>query len=491
MRWKRVCAAVALTFTFALITTIASAHEIFQGDQCVIDSETVIEGDVFALCRVLRVDGTIEGSLFGSAFTAEINGSVRDDIYLLAGQLDVRGTIGEDVIFGGPVLQVHPTAQFEDEWGHLISLSISSQLMDGARIPASITSISYQLLLDGEIGRDINFWGSALRVGGTVQGDIEATVGDSQSGDASQLQTLLVPFRFEIELIDPGLIVTENGRVEGLLHYTAPTEGIIDGQLSTDAAFTPIVTVPDFTQINFAEEEDAAWLGSYFGGVVREFISLLFIGLLGLLLVPRAVQTPLQNLRWRPINSLGVGLIAFFMSFVIWIVVLLLIVLLIVIFLLLSLGDLVIVSLMGFGLLNIGVSGLFFFVAFYVSRILVALAVGRLLVRLLIGDDGSQRVLYVSLIVGTALLALLVWLPVLGWFVNAVALILGLGSVVLTISAAQFRMRSMQQTVQVAGSVTLSPDDSRPIPPPILDESRNNPGMENLPKGFRWWSEDD
>lgn len=485
MRWKRI--GVALGLLLAL-TTMTSAHEIFQGDQCVIDAETIIDGDVLVLCRALRVDGTIEGSLFGAALTAEINGSIRDDIYMVAGQLDVRGEVGEDIIFGGPVLQIHPTSQFTDDWGHLISLSLSSRLLDGARIPASVTSVSYQLLLDGDIGRDVSFWGSALRVNGTVAGDIDATVGDAQNGDASQLQTLLAPFRFEVELIDPGLIVSDTAQVDGDLRYTAPVAGSIEGQLASEAIYTPIVTLPDFTQIDFTEEENAAWLRGYISGAVREFVSLLVLGSLGLLIIPRAVQIPLQTLRWRPINSVGVGIMSFFMSFVVWIVTLLLLALLVIIFLVLNLSDLVVVTILSFGLLNVGAASLFFFLAFYVSRILVALAVGRFIVRVALGDDGSQRIVYLSLAVGTALISLVVWLPLLGWIFNALALVLGLGALVLTVAATQFRSRS---SVPPRASVGLNSEDSHPMPPPMLDLKSNNPGMENLPQGFRWWNDED
>jgi hypothetical protein len=490
MRWKQVGVACVVMLWLVLLTAKTSAHEIFQGDQCVIDSDTVIEGDVLVLCRALQVDGTIEGSLIGAAITAEINGSVRDDVYIAAGQLDVRGVVGDDILFGGPVLQIHPTTVFEDEWGHLISLSLSSRVFDGARVPASVTSISYQLLIDGEVGRDVSFWGSALRVDGTVQGNIDATVGDSQSGDASQLQTLLAPFRFEVDLIDPGLLVTEDGQIDGQLRYTAPGAGEINGTLENEASFTPIVTVPDLTQIDFTDEDSVLWFNNFLGGALREFVSLTLIGVLGLTIVPRAVQSPLQNLRWRPLNSIGVGILTFFMSFVIWIVVLLLLVLLVVIFLLLTLGDLVIVALMSFGLLNVGATSIFYFVAFYVSRVLVALAFGRVLVRLLIGDDGSQRILYISLVVGAALLALLMWLPVVGWVFNALALVLGLGAVVLTLASLQARARTLSQptAVSVPGRVMLTPDVP---PPPIIDTKPNTPGMDNLPKGFRWWNEDD
>jgi hypothetical protein len=136
MRLKLILLAVCL----GLIWTAgsAAAREVIQGNDCRVDRDEVIEGDVFVLCRTFVLDGQIHGNLMGATFEADLNGSVDGDVYLLAGQLDMRDQIGRDLLFAGPVLRVHPTAVFEDIRSDLISLSLSTEVFAGVSVPGSI-----------------------------------------------------------------------------------------------------------------------------------------------------------------------------------------------------------------------------------------------------------------------------------------------------------------------------------------------------------------
>jgi cytoskeletal protein CcmA (bactofilin family) len=464
---------------------IAAAREIVQGNDCTIGAEQVIEENVFVLCRTFTLNGQIKGDLIGAAFTAELNGTVEGNVYMLAGQMDSRSSIGRDLLFAGPVLRVHPTTTFEDDRSSLISLSLSTEVYDGARVPGSLTSLSYQLILDGDVGGEVSFWGSALRIGGAVNGDVDVTVGDPQMGDASQLQTLLTPFRFDIRLISPGLTVSEQAMITGQLSYTSTSEGNIQGTLPHEPIFHQVVTAPDFTQIASTDEENTVpWLSSYLGVVVREFITLGAIGLLGVYFLPRALQVPAQQLRNRPLNSLGAGILSFILSIGVWVLVLLLIILTTLVFVTFSLPDLVIVGMIAVGVLNIGGASAFYFVAIYVSRVIVCLAAGRMLVRLALGDDGGM--IYLHLLVGVALLSILVFIPIIGGAINAITLALGLGAIFLTLT--QIRGTSRRQAAPVTLPAALQ--TARQIPPPIVGDAPRGPGMDNLPEGFRWWDKD-
>jgi cytoskeletal protein CcmA (bactofilin family) len=463
---------------------IASAREIIRGDDCTIGAGQVIEGNVFVLCRTFKLNGEITGDLIGAAFTSELNGPVSGNVYMLAGQMDARSRVGRDLLFAGPVLRVHPTMSFVDERSSLMSLSLSTEIQDGARVPGNLTSLSYQMILDGDVGGEISFWGSALRIAGAVGGDVDATVGDPQLGDASQLQTLLTPFRFDVRLISPGLTVSEQAAISGQLTYTSTSEGTIEGTLPYPPVFQQIVTTPDFSQIGSVDEETGApWLASYLGIVVREFITLGAIGLLGVYFLPRALQVPAQQIRSRPLNSLGAGILSFILSIGVWVLVLLLIILTTLVFVTLSLPDLVIVGMIAIGVLNIGGASAFYFIAIYVSRVIVCLAMGRALVRLALGDDGGM--IYLHLLVGVALLSLLVFIPVVGGAINAVTLALGLGAIFLTFT--QVRGTPRRQVAPM--TLPVAPQNARQIPPPVVGDAPRGPGMDNLPEGFRWWDE--
>jgi cytoskeletal protein CcmA (bactofilin family) len=464
---------------------IAAAREIVQGNDCTIGADQVIEENVFVMCRTFTLNGQIKGDLIGAAFTAELNGAVDGNVYMVAGQMDMRSHVGRDIVFAGPVLRIHPTATFEDERSSLISATLSTEVFDGARLPGSVTSVSYQLMLDGDVGGEVNFWGSALRISGAVNGDVSATVGDAQLGDASQLQTLLTPFRFEVRLISPGLTISEEAMITGQLTYTSTSPGVIEGTLPHEPIFNQIVTAPDFTQINNPDEEiGVTWLSSYLGVVVREFITLGAIGLLGVYFLPRALQVPAQQIRNRPLNSLGAGILTFILSIGVWVLLLLLIILTTLVFVTFSLPDLVIIGMIAVGVLNIGGASAFYFIAIYISRVIVCLAMGRALVRLALGDDGSMT--YLHLLVGVALLSVLVFVPVIGGAINAITLALGLGAIFLTFT--QIRGTSRRPTTAV--TLPIAPQTARQIPPPIVGDNPRGPGMDNLPEGFRWWDND-
>jgi hypothetical protein len=115
-----------------------------------------------------------------------------------------------------------------------------------------------------------------------------------------------------------------------------------------------------------------------------------------------------------------------------------------------------------------------------------------MLVRVALGDDSGPRMNYLSLLIGIALLALLSPLPVIGWIINAFVLFLGLGAVMI---GAQGQMR-VYRDVGTAMPLRVSPpllprraENSRPLPPPILDDQPRSVGMENLPEGFTWWDD--
>ena len=44
-----------------MIATIVSAREILDGERCHVPEDTVITGDLFALCGDLIIDGRVDG----------------------------------------------------------------------------------------------------------------------------------------------------------------------------------------------------------------------------------------------------------------------------------------------------------------------------------------------------------------------------------------------------------------------------------------------
>jgi cytoskeletal protein CcmA (bactofilin family) len=486
-RWLIAVVVVGIWWSIGLAPS--GAREIRQGDQCIIGARETIDGNLFALCRTLTIQGVVTGDVIGAATDADIAGKVEGDLYLAAGQLDINGEIGGSVHFIGSVLRIMQGANLSGSRSDLMSLSLSTTVEGSTRIAGNVTAAGYQLVLDGSSGGEVNFWGSALTINGMVDGTVEATVGDPQSTGVSQLQTLLVPFSWDVQLIAPGLVVGEGGAVEGSLRYTGPAEGAIAGRVAGETRFTQVTIQPDLAQIINAEEEGGLRL--YLLQAAREFILLLVFGVIGLVFVTRPLQVPLRTIQTRVLPSLGVGLLAFIISFPIALIVALLMVLFIITLLLLQF-DVLVVSLLSGMLLGswAGALSVFYFAAIFISRMITALLLGRLIVRTTIGDDGSTRIAFAGLLVGTTLVALLISLPTVGLILNAIAAFLGLGGILIgilaTIRGARDRLYSPTGQAFPSRSSRAS---AYPLPPPLPEDVPSRPGMDNLPPGFRWWDD--
>jgi cytoskeletal protein CcmA (bactofilin family) len=482
-RWAWMLALVLFT------TSIVSARDIQQGDQCTIAADQTIEGNLFVLCRTLQLDGRVTGNLLGAATVVNLTGTVDGDVYVVAGDLDIQGTLGGDIHFAGPSLRVGESARLEADDADVISLSVSTHIPNGVTLPGSLISLSYQAMIDGAVGGEVNFWGSSLTINGSVAGDVDAQVGDA-SADVSQVETFLLPFN--VDLNNPGLRIGETASIDGQLSYAGPSEAeIAEGAAVADPLYTPVLVQPDFAQIAPGEADNA--LGLYAGQVAREFVTLALIGVIALALMPRTLQAPLRMVQVRPLSSIGVGLLTFILSFPILLIVVLLSVLVVVALWLLQLRDLVFAGSGVLGFLNLGSASLFYFIAIFIGRVIVCLAVGRMVVRWLWGDMRGWRVLYVSLLAGTALLALVASLPVIGWVVNALAVFLGLGAIITLIQARLEAARVAAPPPSQYAVLVRHPDEPRlipPPPPPVIDDSPRPLGMDNLPAGFRWWDDE-
>lgn len=491
MRLK-LAAAALLCWLVIIPGGFALARETRQGDQCRIGVREDIIGDLFVLCRSLVIDGTVHGNVIGAATTAEINGEVNGALYLVAGQLDVNGTIHDSLHFIGPALRIHSDAIFTDMDADILAASLSTTLDAQMRLPGSVTGVGYQLVIEGEVGDEVNFWGSALQVSGHIHGAVTAAVGDSQSTGVAELQTLLTLLPVDIDLVQPGLRISENAQIDGQLSYSAPSEGAIDAQLALPPQFTQVITQPDLTQITAITEPENAGreLALFAGQVLREFVTLFLVGSLAYLLLPGVVQPPLRSLAARPLPSLGLGLLTFIISFPTFAILVIFSLMIVFALGLLQLGDVTFAGAVLFSAANLSLISLFYFVAIFVSRTLVCFGLGRLLARLARFPAGTRSSAYIHLALGALLLAFMFALPVIGWFVSAIAAFLGLGAILANLQG-QLEARRRASYARVSGAVVLPtrPEEAHQFPPPMLNGGAVAPGMDNLPVGFRWWDD--
>jgi hypothetical protein len=311
-----------------------------------------------------------------------------------------------------------------------------------------------------------------------VDGDVNASVADPQSAGVAELRALLTPAG--VELRNPGLYVTEQGMVHGQLTYSGPVEGEILAELPHEPVYQQVITQTDLPTLT--ENDDfARGVTAYFSQVLREFVTLGLIGILTLLVAPRALQAPIPALQMRLLPSLGVGLITFILSFPTFLIIIILSVALVLVLSLLQLRELTLISSLLAAVFDFSTIGLFYFVTFMITRVIVSFALGRFIIRQLTDNTTSIQAGIISLLLGIAILALFASLPLVGWLVSALAVFLGLGAILILLQ---------EELEKVRAAPVAAPTDSieaQQVPPPMVEDSSVEPGTENLPEGFKWW----
>lgn len=426
MIMRRTLVIILFGIFISLCTTgIVLAREMIQGEQCTVAADEIIEGTLFTFCQILTVDGRVEGNIIGIALRATISGEVTESIYLAGTQLKLTGLIQGDLHYAGITLDIsspdetlhHPVT------GQIIFATLSTTFEESVAIEGRVTGVGYQLLIHAQIEEEVNFWGSAFVLNNRINSNVYATVGNPES-DGSDLEPLLIPLNITQEFIDPGLLISASGTINGTLTYLGPVVAEISGTVKGRINYSP--SIPTIIPITDNEE---GTINIFFSQFAREITVLFTVGFVGLLFAPKMFPMPISNLRRRSVSSFVIGMLMFIVSFPIALILLLLTAIIVLILALLNLDGVLIVALSFLGLLDITVIGTFYFLAIFIARAIFSLGLGRFLVHVTLGRDGTQRTDALNMVVGVIVMAFLAALPAIGFLFNAAALFMGLGAI--------------------------------------------------------------
>lgn len=282
-------AAVLAACVFALAVSTTAAADFLAGDALRVDASETIDGDLFASGRSVIVNGTVEGDLVVAAMTVEINGEVMGSVDAAAGTVSVGGTVGGSVRAAAGDVTVSG-----DIDGDLVVAAGSLALEDQSRVSGDVGGGAGQVRLSGTVTRDVTLRADELEVLGTVRGDIDVQVGRLTVGPSA---TITGDVRYtSAEAAD----VAGAATIGGVVQQTEPAER------------GPSSYLPDHPIVTF----------------VGLALGLLLLG--GLMLTLRPVPTMHvgEELRDRPLLTLGAGLAGWIAQFLVLIGVVLIAVLL-------------------------------------------------------------------------------------------------------------------------------------------------------------------
>ncbi len=420
---RKILAILILLSFFSL--TFASPARAFDGrggDKVVVAADEVVEDDLYVSAQEFVLDGTVDGDVVVVGQTITINGTINGDLITAAQTIVINGTVTDDIRMAGSVLLVDEKASIG---GDIIAAGYSLEARPGSIIGQDVVFAGAQAQLSGAIARNARVATGCFELRGEVGGNVRADVGESARGAGRPPQCAYMgPSSVPVPAVAPGFTIDPSAKIQGDLEYTSSSEmsfpaGAVAG---TVTRLEPIVN-PETARQQTPAEKAVEWTLD----LLRSIVTLILLGLFVMWLFPRFLKALTEKLGAAPALSLGWGVIAFAGFFVA----------------VLSIVFAMVVGAVFFGFLTLGgVSSAIVWVgllALFSLTVLFALATG-FLTKIVVGVYGGRWILerlnpalaghkIWPLVIGTAIVAVLVALPYVGWLANLLVVLLGLGAI--------------------------------------------------------------
>lgn len=443
---------ILLVLAFVAIIPVQAFQE---DDDGIIEAGEVIDDDVFISAEQVIVDGTVNGNLFANGADIIVNGTVNGNLLAFGAKVKVNGAINGSIAFAGQSMAMNGQVNgsvyaagasvvlgSQAEITHnLYFTGFSLETQSGSQVGIDVSAQCYQVIITGDIGRNISGHMSAFELHGSVGGNIEITV-DSQGSTGMKYDFGGLP-----SAIPSGIRIADDATVGGEVIYTSTSK-------QSDQ-----IALPD-NQIRFEqiEAKEQLTLPKLFMNRLldagRNFVSLLILGALALWLIPIPLQQTSQASR-KLLPSLGWGILV---ALVLPITIILAATIIFVAGLLLSvvtLGKLAfLVFMISSSLLVLTIALITLFI-FFGSNLIVAKMVGDWLFKLFLPTYHVHALF--PLIVGIFLYVCFASIPFAGLLVSLVVSLIGTGAVWQVVQKA---VQNRSALPELAGSTEME-EESR------------------------------
>ena len=411
---------------------IIDANEVID-DDLFIGSETVeingtVNGDVFSTGSVVKVNGTVNGSLVTVAQSVFVNGLVDGSVYAGSSTftLGSEAEIGRNVYYGGFNLSAEPGSIVEKD------------LLVGA----------YQVLLSGQVGRDVRAGVGALEIDGVVGNDVIAEVAGPSEGQQS--------YNFSsppgVDTIIPsGIRVSKDAEIGGSITYKS-SEDQSDAIEISPAGGVTFEYNPDLDPEAVDADEagrvgSTALIGTWLLKRVRVFITLMLLGALIVWQMPGLLNIVGKKVERESMASLGWGMVSMMVVYLGAFLAAGLIIAGAIFFGVITLGELSRVILtIGFSSLGL-IMAAFGLLVSYGSKLIVAYIIGTLIIRWLAPKYEDQKIW--SMLLGVLLYTFLRAIPIFGFAIAVFVTFIGIGAMWLAYRDRKLPVSSTEGTVEV------------------------------------------
>ncbi len=364
-----------VTLGFIGFVSTARAAEYRSNDNVTVSSDEVIEDDLFIAGNILQIDGDVEGDVYAAGQQITVNGQIGGDLIVAGSTITVNGDVGGSVRAAGQ------------------SLSLSSAEVGGG---VTFFGSTMSLASDSTIGRGLVYFGESITVNGTVTHGV--------TGFGSRV-TINGAIGTDSKISAERLRINEGAVISGDVEYRSDQDAEVADGAQVAGELTRAGGLERFGGVG-------DWRVGRYVFTLWSFISALLVGAVLLLLARRPLADVAAVVRNRPLASFGWGLVAMLVT--------------------IPLGTLLMVTVFGIPLAIL--LWVAFAVGLYISKFIVGIALGWIL----LSRFGNKKTpsLFVSFIVGLVALYAINLIPVVSVFASLVIGALGLGALVVRLSAA-------------------------------------------------------
>ncbi len=398
------------------------------GDKVVIGSGEVINDDLYVGAQEFVLDGTVNGDLIVFAKTVTINGKVDGDLMTAAQTVAVNGEVTGSIRMAGSVLLLGEKASIGRD---MVGAGYSFEGKEGSAIGQDLVFAGGQILLAGDVTRNVQVATSAFELRGNVGGNVNAEVGEADQTQVGPPPTMFMPqSAIAAPNVKPGLTVDSSATVAGDLKYTQSKEvtipsGVVSGK---------VTRTPPSTNTAAPREETSAQKVAKWGlNFLRNSVTLILIGLFLLWLFPTFVRDLSDQLQAKPLPSLGWGVVAWAAFFFTLLLIIAVTLIGGILFGVLTLGQLT-GTVIWLGILTLfGLIVGFVLVTSFVAKVVFSVALGKWIFARANSSLADHRYwpMVIGVLITLAVIALLSFplIPgILGGLMNFAVVLLGLGA---------------------------------------------------------------
>lgn len=368
---KKLVYIFTLALSFIIFTNTAQAFEVKVDDSVNLNKEEIADGNVYASCGDMKIDGTVNGDVIAICKSVTINGTINGDLITFSQNITINGEVKGSARLAGTNITINGTI------GHNVNaFGTEINLTSSSTVAWDVLIAGVNGNFNGTIGGNLHGDIASANIGGKIGKNINLTVEDNNQG---------------------GLLITKEAIVGGGLSYTSKQEAKIE---SVSSIVGPVS--------HAASKEKASNTIDTLSNIFYKLSALFLVGLILISLKKNFIHDVAENLENKNWQTTLLGLVALILTPII------------IIF---------------FALTVIGIPLAIIILAAYLILLILSPIVSSFFVATLVLKNFIKKPIniFLILLIGLLIFVLLSALPYIGGLLTIFFIIYGLGGLIFTI----------------------------------------------------------